>query len=1181
MSYEGGKRCHVVVNDETKECVLPEELMLQEPQALEKVEDLCQLGHVHEATILDTIEARFEKEMPYTAAGDVVLAVNPYKWLNLYTKEIQRDHETLTAREAHIYSVSAAAAKGAARGEDQSILVSGESGAGKTETVKLVLAHLAEMAQHGDSTKAIVEQVVRAGPLLESYGNAATLRNGNSSRFAKFLRVEFERQTMAMEGSWCETALLEKTRVVERGEGERSFHVFYEIGGSGAYLEPRCGSAAADAARGKTDAEAREQMKNTLGCFLDESEIEELFAAVRAVLALGDLEVDESRSSSSSSSSPKTTEKVAKMLGCSADSLRLGLTSRDVRGHEVALEPHQSVAARDALAKELYNRIFQAVVVLSNASTQQRDERGVIVGMLDLFGFEFYSTKNGFEQLLINFANERLQQRFVADVLARAQQELVAEGIPWAHVEYDDNAEILRLIEGRAGLVDILNEECIRGASGTDANFVDKLLAFHKGHPNLATPKIRMGHGALPFSISHYAGTVLYACDRWVETNRDVLPARLDAAMLAGRQKKARLGTPASIFATYSTKTAKKSRGSRLSTHETVASKFRAQLRDLMTAISATKCRYVRCIRPNDKAKPMGSPRSFDRVAVVEQLRCCGVLSALRVSRAGYPDRVRVRVFVERFVACGPSPSTTLRRCRENSSMTSSASADFLSSDDADDHFELDPHVVVASKPWKAAAEAIVATIGAAVANRVFIGKTKVFLRDGAIDELERRRAAACFESASKIQSKFRGFKDRDKYLKTRAAVILLQALGRRLLAKRRAKELRRSVRACKAIQSLARGYLVRKKGVYARARKATLLIQVAARLVIAKVVAKRTRDFKAKGRRLDTLTSKLRDLSTHHVEDLPKKKKEGDEKSIVAAAKEVAADASKALDDLRHENAALRERCAAAEARAEAWRAATSKSKQREAQLLAMVDEARREAKDAHDKRRKASAAAAASQNGTEAANAYSRLRQQMLNAHNINPELRKRILEKRRPNRSVTVTQQQLRDFRAMLVTKGLDVLKHSTSGKAVKRRLRLTETGAELYWERTDGHSARSKELFKLSECLEVRAAHDVDPDSKGNKLVCGTKTLRRSMEAKNWALAFSFIYSARTIDLQLPSARETKVAIRYCKALVQEARAKALRDLLEQYDEEDPSNLDHEILESVASPPNMSDGRAVAF
>ncbi|KAJ1453527.1 P-loop containing nucleoside triphosphate hydrolase protein [Pelagophyceae sp. CCMP2097] len=1253
-AYVGGAERTVTVNGASQKVVLPEEAMMVDASAnLANVEDLCALAHVHEASILEAIDDRTGAGKPYTAAGDVVLAVNPFKWLDgLYTRAQRKAHEAGTAKTAHAYAVSAAAARGAARGVDQSILVSGESGAGKTETVKLLLAHLADIAEHGESTRTIVSQVLRAGPLLESYGNAATLRNGNSSRFAKFVRVEFDRTAMSMEGSWCETALLEKTRIVERAAGERSFHVFYELAADAAaaaesakaggkkmgdrkYIsansasEAKKADASAKHARGKDDDTSRLEMISALEtvCGLDGDSASALMATIGAVLALGDLEFAGDGAEDGGATVGQDGLRIAAlMLRCDSAALQSGLTERDVRGTTVRLDASSACAARDALAKDLYSRVFDTIVDLSNAATRSdAEKRGkpVIIGMLDLFGFEFYGTSNGFEQLLINLANERLQQRFVADVLARAQRELMAEGVPWDSVEFDDNADVLRLLEGRAGLVDILNEECVRGNSGSDANFVDKLLAFHKGHASLSTPRVRAhaaGDAAF-FRISHYAGAVLYAPCGWVERNRDVLPTKLEQAMLKAHDAGGAKFTAPGIFASRQNvagKTdgspvkarVKRGRGSCLSASETVGSKFRLQLRLLMRDIAATKCRYVRCIRPNDQAIPIGRAGAFDRTAVVEQLRCCGVLSALKVARAGYPDREALPTFVMRYAVCArifargkggkgaTTPSTMLEACRGGAALDVEDAAeeddDLLvaahrSNGDGDDSTTLlDPAVVRSCAPYRVAAAALVegleqharkapgrSSAASAIAGRVFVGRTKVFLRDGALDELEKLRNAACYECVTVIQKRVRERRHRLKFEKIVRMIIRIEAFGRMVVAgafmRRRAKELR----AARAISSLWRGALLRKRGELKKGRAGAVQIQAKLfRPTLARLAVARKRAQAQKGKQLDDIQGRLLALAAPAPEktravftrapsaanaaqaadlaraDVERARAEAAE--TVSAARAIATDAEAALAELRRENAALRDRCAAAEARAESWRVTAARCKQREAQLVAIVDEAKREAREAKKAAKRERSLGAVLRDDGESSS-YTRLRHAMLRVDSrVTPALRRRLLEARKPDKKVTVTQNELRDFREGLVHRGLDVLKHSTSGTAAKRRLRLTEAGTSLYWENPNGASSRSRrELFVLSECIEVRAAHDVDPESK-DKLVCGTKVLRRSMDSKLSQCAFSFVYARRTIDVQFSSGEDAKLALRYCRALVREAKSKMLKSILTEDD-----------------------------
>ena len=462
-------------------------------------------------------------------------------------------------------------------------------------------------------------------------------------------------------------------------------------------------------------------------------------------------------------------------------------------------------------------------------------------------------------------------------------------------------------------------------------------------------------------------------------------------------------------------------------------------------------------------------------------------------------------------------------------------------------------------------------------------------------------RAAACFDRAATIQALARRHLTYAAFKRFKARLLVAQTHGRCYLARRAASRKRRVLRATVRFQAVWRGIDVRLVGYLASAKTASLALQT--KLLRPKLARNRVAfvlEMKSKGERLDSLQSKLKNLGSPSQEEkkapLPppprpkgsavargifssntrkdaaadvdrEKQKEILEKAraeaaaTVAAAREVATEASRALEELRSENAALRERCAGAEARAESWRAQATKAKQREAQLLAIVDEAKRECVLAREQTSRHLDESSAL-HGTDAHQSYGRLRQKLLqhSAH-MAPALRKKLLEKRKPQQKVTVTQAELRGFVEALVAEGVHVLKHSTNGKAQKRKLKLTDGGAALYWEKPGGGAARSKgESYPLSECVEVRGAHDLDPAAQG-KLLCGTKTLRKSMSAKNWPLAFSFIYAHRTIDVEFSDPEDTKLKLRYFKALVQEAKAKAMRSLLaadEEYIANTPTN-----------------------
>lgn len=1237
--YTPGLSVDAVVQGRPRNVTLPsEEMYQQEGLDMANCDDLCDLAHVHEASILDTIQERAHVAKPYTAAGDVVVAVNPFKWLKLYTPELRALHSAPPnsaegRRAAHCYSVSGAAARGAARGDDQSILVSGESGSGKTETVKIMLVHLADVARHGGATSQIITQVLRAGPLLESFGNAATLRNGNSSRFAKFLRIEFDARTMALESSWCETALLEKTRVVERAKGERAFHVFYELLEQRRRRRPnylpehpcRSADASATKARGFDDRQSYPKMIESLEtvCQLDGEAREALLHCVDAVLSLGEVSFDtvyaRTEDHGCKVSNANDLTQAANALGCDRALLEEGFLRRTVGTSTTSLSADQAMDARDALAKELYSRLFDRVVELSNATTRRKDRvaDSVVIGMLDLFGFEFYGaagSTNGFEQLLINFANERLQQRFVADVLARAQRELLAEGVPWTRVDYQDNAQVLRLIEARGGLVDILNEECIRGGSGADANFVGKLLRTYKENEILSTPKIRMTDSgeALPFKINHYAGDVLYRCTAtasWVERNRDVLPAKLVEAMTTP----AGAGMSVAVFGAAEARQLAAQRkhrrqsgqralrrGSQVNAAETVASKFRNQLKELMGQIAATKCRYVRCIRPNDNALPMGQAGSFDRVAVVEQLRCCGVLSALRVARAGYPDRNPLRAFVERFAVClpGDGRSKTLSTCRAAADAAGmgdfDASLDGLAvTDDVDaptaqdleqndEDLVLDRAVVAAALPWRSACEHILRCLekgarkGALAKHpplkpgRVFVGKTKVFLRDGALDDIERVRALVCFDLAARLQAHGRGYLGKKSYRKVLRGILIVACALRVKLARRRAAKRRRLVTALSCFQARWRGVDVRLVGCLPEARKAALAIQTKiGRPEVARRRCILVRDLRARGENLDSITQRLNRIALEKAGGNSPPRQQGSSvaraasmgvprnssggsisgaeaeqvRSEANAMRELAGEASSALEEIRAENAELREKARLLALDVEIARQEAQHARQREQVLAKVVEDARREATRAQDAMGRHMSDAAALAGAGEANEAYARFRRKLLrHSDSMTPAMRSKLLEQKRPTAKVTITRAELARFVSDCQGRGLEVVKHNRKGKAQERRLKLTPDSTALYWQMRSGKPASTRERFYLEKCLELRAGHDVDPEAR-DRLVCGTDTLRKSLAARHCKLAFSFIFADRTVDVSFATVEDCKKSLRFFKAHVQDLKNKA--------------------------------------
>mmetsp|Transcript_22721 Transcript_22721/g.59331 ORF Transcript_22721/g.59331 Transcript_22721/m.59331 type:complete len:559 (+) Transcript_22721:393-2069(+) len=476
--------------------------------------DMCHLNYLHEPAILYNLRLRFNAVKPYTYTGDICIAVNPYQWLDIYTEELQNAYmdQHRDDLEPHAFSVSATAYNQLrAHARDQSILVSGESGAGKTETVKILMNHLAAVG--GNNDDGVIKRVLNSNPLLESFGNAKTVRNDNSSRFGKFTQLQFDTGAPVTElmGSRCEHYLLEKTRVVALSPGERSYHIFYQlvraadtskmewgtelVGKSvGDFSYVSQGDLDTSVIEGTPDSEKFSITTDTLKLIgVEDVDIMSLYKALSSILFLGLAKFNPSADGESSSvADPALIEKVARLLEVPPDQLTLGLTTRTMRtrGEAIAVQLNegQAVDARDALAKALYARLFDWLVSAINTSTSRKRDvvKEGIISLLDIFGFECFVT-NRFEQLCINFANEKLQQKFTQDVFKTVQIEYEEEGITWDHIEFPDNADMLELVEGKKGLIAVLNEECIR-PGGDDEGFTSKLSKAHGDNKRSVEP---------------------------------------------------------------------------------------------------------------------------------------------------------------------------------------------------------------------------------------------------------------------------------------------------------------------------------------------------------------------------------------------------------------------------------------------------------------------------------------------------------------------------------------------------------------------------------------------------------------------------------------------------------------------------------------------------------------------
>ena len=613
--------------------------------------------------------------------------MNPFQWFTeLYTEKkrvyysnklVWQDSEKDPREgiEPHVYEVSALAYKGLAfEGNDQSILVSGESGAGKTETVKICMNHMASVqagpSSGGGSLDPVVQRVVDSNPLLEAFGNAKTRRNDNSSRFGKYLQLQFDTTNAAamafgdkseskcrLAGSKCDVYLLEKPRVVSHDPEERTYHIFYQLcaapdsekskywpklAGKSAKNFRYVGESKTTHIEGMSDADHFAHTVKTLQLVdVKGDKLKELFRSICVVMQAGNLSFGQKGGDADQSeiTSPAELKDLAELMGVSENDLSLAFTERTMKTrtetYKVPLNQEVARDAADALAKEVYGLTFLWLVRQINAATCAEDnyKDGTmtdygLVGLLDIFGFESFPT-NRFEQLCINYANEKLQQKFTEDIFRSVQDEYESEGIDLADICYDDNTDVLDLIEGRGGLLAMLNEECVR-PGGNDQDFVQKALASNKKSPCLIVNKL----DRMSFGIHHYAGKVMYDGEFFVTSNQDTLPT--DISDVCAKSNISILAT--SINAdepVQKGRGAPKRQKSNL-VGMTAWTKYSKQLASLMGNLRKTNSRYIRCVKPNMAKKPV----LMDHLPTVEQLRCAGVVAAVTLSRSAFPNRL-------------------------------------------------------------------------------------------------------------------------------------------------------------------------------------------------------------------------------------------------------------------------------------------------------------------------------------------------------------------------------------------------------------------------------------------------------------------------------------------------------------------------------------------------------------
>eukprot|EP00929_Paragymnodinium_shiwhaense_P105640 TRINITY_DN7068_c0_g2_i3.p1 TRINITY_DN7068_c0_g2~~TRINITY_DN7068_c0_g2_i3.p1 ORF type:complete len:1669 (+),score=441.76 TRINITY_DN7068_c0_g2_i3:89-5095(+) len=795
---------------------------------LEVLEDLTQLPHLHEASVLNSLQHAFELDQIYTFTGPILIAINPFRSISgLYGPEVMQDFLVKSGGSSgssgkpkpHVFAVANAACQGMrTKRTSQTVLISGESGAGKTESTKyvmrLVTASGGAPRQESDDDKGSVEgRILASNPILEAFGNAKTLRNDNSSRFGKFIALQFEdKDAGELVSSKVETYLLEKVRVVDQQEGERNYHIFYQACAASA-SDRRTGdvlkslslkglqshsafryltkSSCSVLKAGIDDAVEFEHTATALRSIgLDDTTLDVFVGVIAAILNAGNLDFEDAGAGSDGSKVPDrckdTLTLVGELLGVEATTLESAMcnrTIRDPRGETMTspVKPAQAFDARDALARQLYGSLFDYIVKQINKSIGLGDSNGkevamLFVGVLDIFGFECFKL-NSFEQLCINLTNERLQQYFNTFVFKLEQELYSREGIPWDALDFPDNQDCLDLLQGRPqGILALLDEEC-KMPRGTDKGFCSKLWKAFDKHARFDIIKTKPDS----FVVKHFAGPVEYLSDHFVEKNKDTLRDDLIHCCYGSS-----LPVVQSLFEELHNKLEEAQNGNKSQVGPrktagggatTLSAKFKGQLAELMQAIEKTDPHFIRCIKPN----PQNKPDHYDRKGVAEQLRYQGVLQVVQLSRAGYPVRSSCEDCWLEYKLLLKGPESSQMKSLEAHQRAEKLIARLTELHDIQKTASGGPGIAV--------------------------GKTQVFFRKEAFEKLQLAKLRILNAAATKAQKLVRGVIARKMCKLKMLCVVVIQANMRGHIARNVARSMQQKKRATLCVQSHWRGH--------------------------------------------------------------------------------------------------------------------------------------------------------------------------------------------------------------------------------------------------------------------------------------------------------------------------------------------------------------------------------------
>ncbi|KAI0253895.1 myosin 5 [Lactifluus subvellereus] len=826
---------------------------LRNPPLLETADDLATLSHLNEPSVLHTIRNRYAQHSIYTYSGIVLIAMNPFQRITQYGPEIIQAYSGRKRGELepHLFAIAEDAYTAMRKeGTGQTIIVSGESGAGKTESAKYIMRYLASINPPDSNAKTrtklsldesseVERQILATNPVLEAFGNAKTTRNDNSSRFGKYIQILFDGKQEIV-GARIRTYLLERSRIVFQPLTERNYHIFYQLC-AGAPLKERKdlgldtditkfhylkqGGPQSTPILGVDDAEefrVTQHALSTIGISVEQQWA--VFRLLSALLHLGNVKVTQIRSDAAIDDNDPELLLATRFLGIDKTEFKKWTVKKQIttRSEKIitALNAAQATVVRDSVAKFVYVCLFEWLVAIVNESlagengeAEKRAE--MFIGVLDIYGFEHFQ-KNSFEQFSINYANEKLQQEFNAHVFKLEQEEYVKEKINWKFIEFSDNQPCIDVIEGKLGVLALLDEES-RLPAGTDASFLQKLYAqITKPGTKDVFKKPRFGNTA--FTIAHYALDVTYEAEGFLEKNRDTVPDEhmtllgstknrflrevLDAALASTKNPESPMPNSPAVSDTSGAsrrhsfipdpgRTSLVNSASGPKRHgaaarkPTQASIFKASLASLMDTLSITNVHYIRCIKPNEQKEAW----KFVSQQVLSQLRACGVLETIRISCAGYPTRWTYEEFAERYYML--VPSSQWGPMIQNLELNALCSLIL-------DKMINDP-------------------------DKYQNGKTKIFFRAGMLAALETLRSDRLNAMVTVVQKNMRRHMAMKRYWEMRVAAIRIQTWWRGIMAKRFVALLRRETAALR-LQTASRRYVQRKR--FTEIRKAVVCFQ-------------------------------------------------------------------------------------------------------------------------------------------------------------------------------------------------------------------------------------------------------------------------------------------------------------------------------------------------------------------